>query len=233
MRVRKTYANNSNNNNNDSTYLPVPQHTRAASTPSKIENVSTSGGSRGGAIDNDMCIIKPLEKKYQSTLDTTTIGRESDDLVKPATAPTSPKLTATSPTSKMKASQLQREQKRASSETPSTKTGHSKRSQSMSSGDKPAAHLQHIHQQKRSLDVTSSTSNKHKSGAALGATTPTSMAGGSPASSTGNSTNILPTPELLAQLLKGSSEKLLSEQRQQMFAVSLTYALFYIYKFKF
>lgn len=223
MRVRKTTAGIGSDSNNNGTSLPVPQHTRAASTPSKIENVSGSSigfGSKSDAIENDLRSIKPLEKKYQSTLDTTSIGR-SDDLIASlkssstlskggvASSPATPSATAS--TGKSKTSLLQREQKRAASESP-TKTTHSKRSQSMSSGDKPSTHMQHVHQQKRSLDVTSSgaaVTKQHKSGSS-----------GAGAAATGSG-NILPTQELLAQLLKGSSEKLLSEQRQQMFAVSL------------
>lgn len=45
------------------------------------------------------------------------------------------------------------------------------------------------------------------------------------ATQTGSS-NIRPSPELLAKLLKGSSEKLLSEQREEVFAVSLI--VFYV-----
>lgn len=230
MRVRKTTNN---------TYLPVPQHTRAASTPSQIENVSSSGSRNGAAgtehYDDDDAIIKvkPLEKKCQSTLDTTTIGR--DELLTTTTTPVAVATTVTaSPTtttckamkSSKSAAVLQREQKRASSEAPLSKT-HSKRSQSMSSTEKPnTAHLQHVHQQKRSLDVTNSNKtnkNNHSTGAATGnkaAATVSGQTSNTTSSSSSSTTNILPTPELLAQLLKGSSEKLLSEQRQQMYAVS-------------
>ncbi|KNC22324.1 hypothetical protein FF38_04499 [Lucilia cuprina] len=239
MRVRKTTNN---------TYLPVPQHTRAASTPSQIENISSSG-SRSGAsstehYDDDDAIIKvkPLEKKCQSTLDTTTIGR--DDILTATTTPVAVATTvATSPTTTTKAGKssknatlLQREQKRASSEAPISKT-HSKRSQSMSSTEKPTtAHLQHVHQQKRSLDVTNSNKtnkNNHSNNATTGhkaAGTVSGQTSNTTSSSSSSTTNILPTPELLAQLLKGSSEKLLSEQRQQMYADTRTHIVQEIFR---
>ncbi|XP_065364774.1 uncharacterized protein LOC135957872 isoform X2 [Calliphora vicina] len=240
MRVRKTTNN---------TYLPVPQHTRAASTPSQIENVSSSSSRNGAAgtehYDDDDAIIKvkPLEKKCQSTLDTTTIGR--DELLTTTTTPvavaTTVAITPTTSTCKATKSSksaaiLQREQKRASSEAPVSKT-HSKRSQSMSSTEKPnAAHLQHVHQQKRSLDVTSSNkTNKtnHSNGATTGnkaAGTVSGQTSNTTSTSSSSTTNILPTPELLAQLLKGSSEKLLSEQRQQMYADTRTHIVQEIFR---
>ncbi|XP_058979261.1 uncharacterized protein LOC101893211 isoform X1 [Musca domestica] len=241
MRVRKIGTGNNHNNNNNGTSLPVPQHTRAASTPSQIENISGSRGSASGsksdALDNDLRLIKPLEKKYQSTLDTTSIGRDDMLLTTTTTAAMvkgdAKSAATTSPTSKSKTSLLQREQKRAASESP-TKTSHSKRSQSMSSGEKPSNHLQHVHQQKRSLDVTS-TSKQHKAGAGGGGATSTATSTSTPttaaaAASGGNATQILPTQELLAQLLKGSSEKLLSEQRQQMFADTRTHIVHEIFR---
>lgn len=233
MRVRKT---------TNSTYLPVPQHTRAASTPSQIENIRSSGSRNGVSghqhFDDDddaLLKVKPLEKKCQSTLDTTTIGR--DELLTTTTTPVAvattvassmPPNTAASKLSKSCKTLLQRDHKRAASETPVSKT-HNKRSQSMSCAEKPP--MQHAHQQKRSLDVTSaSKSNKNnynnKSTTAVHGSAGQLSAQSSHASSAA-STNILPTPELLAQLLKGSSEKLLSEQRQQMYAVSLAHSFNY------
>lgn len=170
MRVRKS-----------NTYLPVPAHTRAASTPSKIENMNKDSGI--GSLDK----INPHEKRYQSTLDNSVTRDDKNYL----------------DAGHHYAHQHhnQREIKRAASETPVQKNHHSKRSQSMS-GEKTASGGNHIaHQAKRSLDATTGASAKSKSGGAKNST-------------------VVPSQELLAELLKGSSEKLISEQRKQMAAVS-------------
>ncbi|XP_037942979.1 uncharacterized protein LOC119675833 isoform X2 [Teleopsis dalmanni] len=179
MRVRKT-----------STFLPVPAHTRAASTPSQIENVSKNigHGSNSASIDK----INPHEKRYQSTLDNSI--RDKDN--------------------KQSHTQQQahhpREMKRAASEAPTIKTHHNKRSQSMSNDKSNKSQHQHLHQQNHSLDHTTKAGNKSKNQQ--------------------QAAKILPTQELLAELLKGSSEKLLSEQRQQMFADTRTHVVQEIFR---
>ncbi|XP_054081829.1 uncharacterized protein Arhgef17_1 isoform X3 [Zeugodacus cucurbitae] len=175
MRVRKS-----------NTYLPVPSHTRAASTPSKIENVNKDSGI--GSLDK----INPHEKRYQSTLDNSVTRDDKDYL----------------DAGHHYAHQHhhQREIKRAASEAPALKSHHSKRSQSMS-GEKTASAGNHIaHQAKRSLDATTGGGAKAKSGAV-------------------KNTTVVPSQELLAELLKGSSEKLISEQRQQMAADTRTHVV--------
>lgn len=132
MRLRKNNA-----------YLPIPAHTRAASTPSQMEYIQSS------KLDS----INPNEKRYQSNLDNSCIERN----VSP---------------------------KRAASEMPlcnnqSTKQ-HGLAKRSLSAADK--------------LSQNKSSDN-----------------------------HLLPTPELLAALLKGSSEKLISkelEQRKEVISVS-------------
>ncbi|XP_037893680.1 uncharacterized protein LOC119639994 isoform X1 [Glossina fuscipes] len=214
MRIRKT-----------NTYLPVPSHTRAASTPSQIENVNNI--IMKNAIDSDD--IKPLEKRYQSSFDNSTIGEED---ITTASAPSS---FPSDHGRDMVAHALVT--KRASSETPALKSNHSQRSQSMS-GEKPShTYLQHLHQPKRSLDVTtninSGSKSKNNSHSLTVSTTTTRMPAAStattPTAQTSN-TNILPTQELLAELLKGSSEKLVSEQRQQMFADTRTHIVQEIFR---
>nr|XP_014098224.1 uncharacterized protein LOC106623286 isoform X3 [Bactrocera oleae] len=175
MRVRKS-----------NTYLPVPAHTRAASTPSKIENMNKDSGI--GSLDK----INPHEKRYQSTLDNSVTRDDKNYL----------------DAGHHYAHQHhnQREIKRAASETPVQKNHHSKRSQSMS-GEKTASGGNHIaHQAKRSLDATTGASAKSKSGGAKNST-------------------VVPSQELLAELLKGSSEKLISEQRKQMAADTRTHVV--------
>lgn len=170
MRVRKS-----------NTYLPVPAHTRAASTPSKIENVNKDSGI--GSLDK----INTHEKRYQSTLDNSVTRGDKDY------------LDAGHHYSHQH--HHQREIKRAASEAPALKSHHSKRSQSMS-GEKTTTGGNHVaHQAKRSLDATTGVGTKAKGGA-------------------GKNSTVVPSQELLAELLKGSSEKLISEQRQQMAAVS-------------
>lgn len=132
MRIRKNNA-----------YLPIPAHTRAASTPSQLEYAQSS------RLDS----INSMEKRYQSNLDN------------------SCKIDSS---------------KRAASEIPLCKTQNQK---------------QHG-LSKRS----STTADKLQKKSAEG--------------------NLLPSPELLAALLKGSSEKLISEQRKEIVAVRL---LFYYY----
>ncbi|XP_050336457.1 uncharacterized protein LOC126763199 [Bactrocera neohumeralis] len=175
MRVRKS-----------NTYLPVPAHTRAASTPSKIENVNKDSGI--GSLDK----INPHEKRYQSTLDNSVTRGDKNYL--------------DAGHHYAQQHHHQREIKRAASEAPVPKSHHSKRSQSMS-GEKTASGGNHIaHQAKRSLDATTGAGAKTKSGA-------------------GKNTTVVPSQELLAELLKGSSEKLISEQRKQMAADTRTHVV--------
>ncbi|XP_036346042.1 uncharacterized protein LOC118755272 [Rhagoletis pomonella] len=170
MRVRKS-----------NTFLPVPAHARAASTPSQIENVSKSGAI--GSLEK----IHPHEKRYQSTLDNSVTSADKDYQDAGHHYPNH--------------HLHQREVKRAASEAPAQKSHHNKRSQSMS-GEKTASGGTHIvHQANRSLDATTSGSARGNS-------------------NSGKSSTIVPSQELLAELLKGSSEKLISEQRQQMAAKS-------------
>ncbi|KAL7729541.1 hypothetical protein ACLKA6_007836 [Drosophila palustris] len=102
--------------------------------------------------------------------------------------------------------QAQHQMKRAASEAPASKPHHNKRSQSMSNDHKSQHHNHNHHHHhssshgsKRSPDA-SSTSSSNKSKAP-------------------HATGVPPTAALLAELLKGSSENMLSEQRQKTIAV--------------
>ncbi|XP_053961835.1 uncharacterized protein LOC128865531 isoform X2 [Anastrepha ludens] len=172
MRVRKS-----------NTFLPVPAHTRAASTPSQIEN--TSKGAGVGSLEK----MYAHEKRYQSTLDNSVTSDDKDYL--DAGHHYQPHH--------HHHHHHQREAKRAASEAPAQKSHHNKRSQSMS-GEKTASASAHVaHQAKRSLDATTTGGAKTKA--------------------------VVPSQELLAELLKGSSEKLISEQRQQMAADTRTHVV--------
>lgn len=87
--------------------------------------------------------------------------------------------------------------KRAASETPTPKMHHSKRNNYENKNQHH--HNHHHHSTKRNVEDNSSSSNKPK----------VSYAADAP-----------PTAALLAELLKGSSENMLSEQRQKMISVS-------------
>ncbi|KAH8414040.1 hypothetical protein KR222_002998, partial [Zaprionus bogoriensis] len=148
VRVRKSNA-----------YLPVPSHTRAASTPSQIEHVSKGS-------------LSPLP-----------ISVSAKDLNEVAD---------------------KHQMKRAASEAPVSKPTHSKRSQSISSESKS----QHLHQHHHG--------NHHHHHHGSKRSPDASKAGGS----SSNKSDVAPTAALLAELLKGSSENMLSEQRQKTIAVS-------------
>ncbi|XP_030081579.1 uncharacterized protein LOC111598504 isoform X2 [Drosophila hydei] len=106
--------------------------------------------------------------------------------------------------------QSQHQIKRAASEAPTTKTHHSKRNLSMTNENKSPHHHNHHHQHaKRSVDDNNSSSNKSKLPHAAG---------------------VPPTAALLAELLKGSSENMISEQRQKMTADTRTYVVQEIYR---
>lgn len=166
-----------------SAHLPVPAHTRAASTPSQMENTTTTA-----SIDS----INPQHKRYQSSLDTTSLDRISS----------TGRLKESS--KKLSVENRERSPKRASSEALEIKHPNAKRSASTASDKQP----------KRSLDEMR-----------LSSRTPSDR---SMADSTKSSTNLLPTPELLAELLKGSSERLVAEQRQQMFAVGTLFVCIFM-----
>lgn len=154
VRVRKSNA-----------YLPVPSHTRAASTPSQIEHVSKG--------------LSPMP-----------ISVSAKDLNKVISAGDKHLM------------------KRASSEAPISKPTHNKRSQSISTDSKS----QHLHQHHQLQQQH----HHHHHG---GKRSPEGhrAAGGN---SNSSKSNVAPTAALLAELLKGSSENMLSEQRQKTIAVS-------------
>jgi len=173
MRVRKT-----------STFLPVPSHARAASTPSQLEHASKG-------ISAATAQISVSAKNLSQA--------ELDDQV--------------------------HHMKRAASEAPAPKSNHSKRSQSMST-ERPSQHHHHHghghghshghhHAGKRSLDAGSG--DKAAKNAPLAGGTSGSGSGG------GGKAGLKPTPALLAELLKGSSENMISEQRKKTIAVSPFY----------
>lgn len=93
--------------------------------------------------------------------------------------------------------------KRASSEVPISKPAHNKRSQSIST-DSKSQHLHQHHQQH----------HHHHHGKR------SPEGGRSGGNSSSNKSDVAPTAALLAELLKGSSENMLSEQRQKTIAVS-------------
>lgn len=154
VRVRKSNA-----------YLPVPSHTRAASTPSQIEHISKG-----------------------SSLSPMPISVSAKDLNKVISAGEKHQM------------------KRASSEAPISKPAHNKRSQSIST-DSKSQHLHQHHQQQH---------HHHHHG---GKRSPEGHRAAS-GNSNSNKSNVAPTAALLAELLKGSSENMLSEQRQKTIAVS-------------
>ncbi|XP_068156307.1 LOW QUALITY PROTEIN: uncharacterized protein [Drosophila tropicalis] len=182
MRVRKS-----------NTYLPVPSHARAASTPSQIEHISKS-----------MTPSSPMSVSERN--------------LKEAAAAASTPATSTSTSVSSKSQQLHH-MKRAASEAPAPKSHHNKRSQSMSnergSNQHPHQHQHHHHHHhhgaKRNLDAnaTGGNNNNNKSKA---------------------SGDLKPTPALLAELLKGSSENMISEQRQKTIADTRTYVVQEIYR---
>lgn len=138
MRIRKNNA-----------YLPIPVHTRAASTPTQMEYIQSSR----------LANINPTEKRYQSNLDNSCIIKNASP-------------------------------KRAASEMPLCNNQNTK---------------QHG-LSKRSFSAADKLSQKKSSDG-----------------------NLLATPELLAALLKGSSEKLISEQRKEVISVRLSSSLYVIY----
>ncbi|XP_034485917.1 uncharacterized protein LOC117790549 isoform X1 [Drosophila innubila] len=107
----------------------------------------------------------------------------------------------------------QHQMKRAASEAPTSKTHHSKRSQSMSNDNKSQHHHNHHHHHshgsKRNPDVSPTGSNKSK---------------------VPHATSVPPTAALLAELLKGSSENMLSEQRKKTIADTRSYVVQEIYR---
>ncbi|KAH8310855.1 hypothetical protein KR044_003245, partial [Drosophila immigrans] len=118
--------------------------------------------------------------------------------------------------------QAQHQMKRAASEAPATKPHHSKRSQSMSADSKSQHHHGHHHHHghgsKRNPDATSS-------GSGSGSNSNSSNKSKAP-----HATNVPPTAALLAELLKGSSENMLSEQRQKTIADTRSYVVQEIYR---
>ncbi|XP_032585303.1 uncharacterized protein LOC6572289 isoform X2 [Drosophila mojavensis] len=125
-----------------------------------------------------------------------------------ANKPTSQSSKDLSETISMAEKQSQHQIKRAASEAPTTKTHHSKRNLSMTNESKSPHHHSH-HHSKRSLDEGSSSGSKSKQSHAAG---------------------VPPTAALLAELLKGSSENMISEQRQKMIADTRTYVVQEIYR---
>ncbi|XP_039150522.1 uncharacterized protein LOC6727647 isoform X2 [Drosophila simulans] len=119
--------------------------------------------------------------------------------------------------------------KRAASEAPAPKSNHSKRSQSMST-ERPSQHHHHHHGHshghhhagKRSLDAGSG--DKAVKNALLAGGASGSGSGG------GGKAGLKPTPALLAELLKGSSENMISEQRKKTIADTRTYVVQEIYR---
>lgn len=146
VRVRKSNA-----------YLPVPSHTRAASTPSQIEHISKGSPMPISVSAKDLNKVIAAGDKHL---------------------------------------------KRASSEVPISKPTHNKRSQSISN-DSKSQHLHQHHQQH----------HHHHHGKR-------SPEGGRSGGNSSNKSDVAPTAALLAELLKGSSENMLSEQRQKTIAVS-------------
>lgn len=144
VRVRKSNA-----------YLPVPSHTRAASTPSQIEHVSKGSPMPVSVSAKDLNKVISAGDKHL---------------------------------------------KRASSEVPIYKPAHNKRSQSISNDSKS----QHLHQHHQ---------HHHHHGKR-------SPEGSRTGGNSSNKSDVAPTAALLAALLKGSSENMLSEQRQKTIAVS-------------
>ncbi|KAH8281139.1 hypothetical protein KR054_012135, partial [Drosophila jambulina] len=123
--------------------------------------------------------------------------------------------------------------KRAASEAPAPKSHHSKRSQSMSTERPSQLHHHHSHGHshsghghshghhhagKRGMDDKS----KDKGSPAA--------AGGSGRSGESGKAGLKPTPALLAELLKGSSENMISEQRKKTIADTRTYVVQEIYR---
>ncbi|XP_017014130.3 uncharacterized protein [Drosophila takahashii] len=188
MRVRKT-----------STFLPVPSHARAASTPSQLEHTNKS-------ISAATAQISVSAKNLSEA--------ELDDQL--------------------------HHMKRAASEAPAPKSHHSKRSQSMST-ERPSIHHHHHghshghghshshhHGAKRSLDAGSGDKSAKAAPLAGGATG--SGSGSGSASGGGGKAGLKPTPALLAELLKGSSENMISEQRKKTIADTRTYVVQEIYR---
>ncbi|XP_064553700.1 rho guanine nucleotide exchange factor 17 isoform X1 [Drosophila montana] len=97
--------------------------------------------------------------------------------------------------------------KRAASETPTPKMHHSKRNNNENKSQHH--HNHHYHSTKRNVEGNNSSSNKPK---------------------VPYSADVPPTAALLAELLKGSSENMLSEQRQKMIADTRTYVVQEIYR---
>jgi len=187
MRVRKT-----------STFLPVPSHARAASTPSQLEHTNKG-------ISAATAQISVSAKNLSEA--------ELDDQL--------------------------HHMKRAASEAPAPKSHHSKRSQSMST-ERPSLHHHHSHGHshghghshshhhagKRSMDAGSGDKAGKNSPPAQGPLESGSGSGGS------GKAGLKPSPALLAELLKGSSEKMVSEQRKKTIAVSLLLRIRNQFQFK-
>ncbi|KAH8399046.1 hypothetical protein KR215_001287, partial [Drosophila sulfurigaster] len=122
--------------------------------------------------------------------------------------------------------QAQHQMKRAASEAPATKPHHSKRSQSMSADSKSQHHHGHHHHHshgssKRNPDATNSSSNSNSNN---------NNSSGSNKSKAPHATSVPPTAALLAELLKGSSENMLSEQRKKTIADTRSYVVQEIYR---
>ncbi|XP_055384459.1 uncharacterized protein LOC129614093 isoform X1 [Condylostylus longicornis] len=175
MRVRKT-AN-----------LPIPTHTRAASTPSQMESTSSSPGSNRISSKD---IVGSLEESNGHLTKGKSNKKYSNDMHR------------------------ERSPKRASSEAPDIKLiNFAKRSPSSASdrhqflqdkSQKRSFEEMRFSQSSRTNSERSTISESSKSGGGSGVVN--------------NQTNIgtlMPSPELLAALLKGSSERQISEQRQQ------------------
>lgn len=225
MRIRKI-----------NTYLPVPSHIRAASTPSQFDNLNVNPKSdHPYNVSNHSDHIQPtlLTKRCNSTLDNSRLScdENSDSFHRNLRRTYDVTDDAKSPAAHC-------DIKRTNSAVSTLKSNHGKRSQSLSSSEKAnttPTTTAHLHQQKHSLDANYAVSNSSgnslqneirfpmtststaTTNSLVAATTPPAVA--APSTPT-NSGTILPTQELLAELLKGSSEKLLSEQRQQIYAVS-------------
>ncbi|KAH8329800.1 hypothetical protein KR074_010416, partial [Drosophila pseudoananassae] len=177
MRVRKT-----------NTFLPVPSHARAASTPSQLEHSSKT-------ITAETAQISASAKNLSEA--------ELDEL---------------------------HHMKRAASEAPAPKSHHSKRSQSMST-ERPSLHHHHGHSHSHSHGHGHSHHHhgpKSNDKATKGA--PPSGRGAAATGAAPVQANLKPTPALLAELLKGSSENMISEQRKKTIADTRTYVVQEIYR---
>ncbi|KAH8295057.1 hypothetical protein KR018_006438, partial [Drosophila ironensis] len=122
--------------------------------------------------------------------------------------------------------------KRAASEAPAPKSHHSKRSQSMSTERPNQHHHHHGHSHSHGHSHHHHGPKRNQDAGSSDKTTKAATASGraSGASGAGGTANIKPTPALLAELLKGSSENMISEQRQKTIADTRTYVVQEIYR---